>query len=242
MTNLEFVAFCKAALDKPVMYMWGTYGKPITDDLIKSKAEQYPSHYDAKYQAELRAKIGTGIGCDCTGLIKWFLWTGGDIEQPPKYDGATDNSASGLYGAAKVRGKIEGIPERPGLIVSMPGHCGVYIGKRKVIECTKGKYGNGVVETNLTDRPWEKWCELAYIDYISENPAGGQETALSFDMAVVLKNTPTYSTLNLRPVIGDVYAGESVKFLGDYGGLAAIIYPTSASEKIAFVDKSNLTF
>ena len=241
MTNKEFTLFCKSAKDKPVKYMWGDYGRPISTATITAKAKQYPDHYTAAYQSELAATISKGgIGCDCTGLIKWFLWTDGNIEQPPKYDGATDNSASGWYNKAKVRGLIETIPEREGLIVSMKGHCGVYIGNNQVIECTKGKHGNGVVQTDLAANAWEKWCELVYISYESEKPTQGQETALSGIPAKVIKDSPTYCTLKRTPVIGNVYQGESVTYLGDYGGLAAIIYPTAASEKIAFVDKAVL--
>ena len=244
MTNLDLVNFVKTAKDKPVMYMWGDYGRAITEATITAKAKQYPTHYSLAYQAELREAIKRGgIGCDCTGLIKWFLWTGGDIDKVPKYDGATDNSASGWYNAAKVRGAIKTLPETPGLILSFPGHCGVYVGGGNVIECTKGAYGNGVVQTKLTDRKWEKWCECIYIDYITESPAEVTQTPLTGKPAHVVKDCPTYSKLNKKQLpIGEVYAGETVMYLGDYGGLAAIIYPTSASEKIAFVDKSNLTF
>ena len=73
-----------------------------------------------------------------------------------------------------------------------------------------------------------------------EIPTQGQETALSGIPAKVIKDSPTYCTLKRTPVIGNVYQGESVTYLGDYGGLAAIIYPTAASEKIAFVDKAVL--
>ena len=244
MTNKEFTLFCKSAKDKPVKYMWGDYGRPISTATITAKAKQYPDHYTAAYQSELAATISKGgIGCDCTGLIKWFLWTDGNIEQPPKYDGATDNSASGWYNKAKVRGLIATLPEREGLILSYSGHCGVYIGNGQVIECTKGKYGNGVVQTKLTDRAWEKWCECPYISYEIEKPAAGQETALSGITAKVVKDCPTYSLRNKKQFrIGTVYEGEEVEYLGDRNGMAAIIYKTSASEKIAFVDKKNLTF
>ena len=103
MTNKDLVAFCLKAKDKPVMYMWGTYGQKITVSLIDAKTRQYPTHYPQSYQDELNAAIsGGGIACDCTGLIKWFLWTGGDIEKAPKYDTKTDSSASGWYNAANV--------------------------------------------------------------------------------------------------------------------------------------------
>lgn len=45
MTNKDLVAFCLKAKDKPIMYMWGDYGRPITEKTIAAKAKQYPSHY-----------------------------------------------------------------------------------------------------------------------------------------------------------------------------------------------------
>lgn len=77
----------------------------------------------------------------------------------------------------------------------------------------------------------------------AQNLSEGQETACPFKSASIVKDCPTYSKLNKKQLpLGEVYAGETVMYLGDYGGLAAIIYQTSASEKIAFVDKTNLKF
>lgn len=244
MNNLEFIDFLKQALAKPVMYMWGDFGRPITESTISTKAKQYPQHYDAAYQAELRKQIGTGIGCDCTGLIKWFLWTGGDIEKVPKYDAATDNSAGGWYRSAKVRGEIGAIPETQGLIVSMYGHCGVYIGEGKVIECTKSVLGNGVIMTNLTDHQWEYWCECANIDYqvTDEVPEGDGYYDIQYKAVGVVKDCPAWSALNKRQKIGTVYKEDEILYLGDFGGMCVIIYPTSASKKTAFIEKSNVIF
>ncbi|HOP12099.1 MAG TPA: hypothetical protein PK629_11485 [Oscillospiraceae bacterium] len=236
-TNDNFIIFLQQALAKPVLYMWGDYGRMITESTISAKAKQYPTHYDEAYQNELRKNIGTGIGCDCTGLIKWFLWTGGDIEKAPKYNAETDHSASGWYQTATVRGKISSIPEKPGLIVSMSGHCGVYVGNNAVIECTKGKFGNGVVKTMLSDHSWEYWCECAYIDY------SGQETGhheIQYKAAGVIKDCPAYATLNQKQKIGTVFVEDEILYLGDVGNMSAVIYPTSATEKIAFIDKSNV--
>ena len=81
------------------------------------------------------------------------------------------------------------------------------------------------------------------IDNTGKKPTAGQETALSGITAKVVKDCPTYSLLNKKQFrIGTVYEGEDVEYLGDRNGMAAIIYKTSASEKIAFVDKKNLTF
>ncbi len=245
MNNLEFIIFLKKALAKPVMYMWGDYGRTITLLTIATKAKQYPKHYTEAYQAELRKQIGSGIGCDCTGLIKWFLWTDGDIEKEPKYHADTDNSASGWYREADVRGDITTLPEIPGLIVSFPGHCGVYIGNGQVIECTKGIYGNGVVMTNLSDRNWELWCECAYIKYIPvenlpEDPDGFHD--IRYQTAYVIKDCPAYSTLNQEQKIGTIYIEDEILYLGDMGDMCAVIYPTAATEKIAFIKKTNVTF
>lgn len=235
MTNTDFVKFCTAAKNKPVMYMWGDYGRAITESTISTKAKQYPVHYNTEYQKELRAKIGVGVGCDCTGLIKWFLWTGGNIEATPKYDAETDNSASGWYSAAKVRGDIATIPkDRAGLIVSMSGHCGVYVGGGEVIECTKGSFGNGVVKTKLSDRKWEKWCECAYIEYKTEEAVN----EISYRTARVLKDCPAYATIDRKQMIGNVFAEDEIMYLGDVGRMAAVIYPTAATAKIAFVEKA----
>lgn len=239
MTNKDFVKFCLTAKDKPVKYMWGTYGQKITDKLIASKTIQYPDHYPQSYQDELHAAIsGGGIACDCTGLIKWFLWTGGDIEKAPKYDGATDNSASGWYKSAKIKGEIGTIPlDRKGLILWKSGHCGVYIGDGNVIECTKGQFGNGVVQTRLLDRQWTHWCECKYIDYTIEKPTAPTD-ALSGKPARVSKDCNAYADMKLLQKVGSIDVGDEIEYLGKINGVAAVIYPTAATRKIAFVAES----
>lgn len=242
MNNIEFVNFEKEALNKPVMYMWGDYGRVITESTITAKAAQYPDHYTEAYQDELRKQIGIGIGCDCTGLIKWFIWTGGDINVPPKYNAASDNSASGWYNTATVRGDIGTMPEIQGLIVSKSGHCGVYIGGGSVIECTKGSIGNGVFMTKLADGKWEKWCECAYIDYlpVEEVPGDDGYYDMIYKTAIAAKDCPAWSTLNKSSKIGTVYKGDKMKYLGDIEGLCAVIYPAGSTQKIAFIDKVNV--
>ena len=247
MNNQAFIMFLKKALEKPVMYMWGDYGRIITESTIKAKAKQYPEHYDEAYQAELRKRIGRGsesrwIGCDCTGLIKWFLWTAGDIEKVPKYDAATDNTADGWYRSAKVRGEISSLPETPGLILSTPGHCGVYAGGSEVIECVKDVFGNGIITTRLSDRKWEHWCECANINYQQAEPpednAGFPE--VQYRAAHVIRDCPAYSTLNKKQKIGMVFKEDEILYLGSVAGMSAVIYPTSTTEKIAFIDNANV--
>lgn len=167
MTNLQLVDFCKQAKRLPTVYMWGTYGKVITKSLLNDKAKQYPNRYSQTRQALLKKRIdGVCRGCDCTGLIKWALWTNCDITQTPRYSSKTDRGTAGLYNAAKEKGATAVMPELQGIVLYKTGHVGVYIGNGKVIECTLGARGDGVVETKFSDGRWTNWLKVPEITYI----------------------------------------------------------------------------
>ena len=69
-----------------------------------------------------------------------------------------------MYRAAKVKGDINTMPDREGILVWMEGHMGIYVGNGLVIEATP-KWKDGVQITKLTDRKWLGWCECPYITY-----------------------------------------------------------------------------
>ncbi len=165
-TNLMLVAFCKNVQKLPTKYMWGTYGNKITDSLISAKKKQYPTKYSESRVNLLKSKIGSTFGCDCSGLIKWFLMTNGGKSLTPKYRGAYDLGTNGLYNAAPQKGKINTLPEIPGLAVYKKGHVGIYIGNGKVIECTLSKRGDGVVYSDLKDYDWTHWLKIPNIKYV----------------------------------------------------------------------------
>lgn len=103
------------------------------------------------------------------GLIKAYLWGG---HGKTKYNSKQDKSADGMYKESKKKGKINTLPEIPGVLVHMSGHIGIYIGNGSVIECTPNKTyakqdhkGGGVCKTKLTARKWTSWCECPYIAY-----------------------------------------------------------------------------
>ena len=78
MTNKQLVDFVKSRLNIKTAYMWGAFGNLITESFIQQKVRQYPKYYPEARQALLRSYIGKNYyGCDCAGLIKWFLWTDG---------------------------------------------------------------------------------------------------------------------------------------------------------------------
>ncbi len=182
-SNYQLVSFCELALQKPTLYMWGTYGKPITRSLLTSKAKQYPKNYSEARKAYLAKHMdGKTLGCDCAGLIKWALWTTDcDINKPPKYNSKTDRGSAGLYAAAKEKGKISTMPETPGLIVYKSGHVGVYIGGGKVIECTLGKRGDGIVKTDLNAAGWTHWLKIPEVEYVPDKISVYQKKTSIFD-------------------------------------------------------------
>lgn len=165
LTNKNLVAFCLRKAAEKTKYMWGDYGRQITLSTIEGKAKQYPQRYSKSRIAELKKCVGTHYGCDCAGLIKWFLWTNNGLT-PIKYASKTDRNCSSLLRNAKVSGDIKTLPEIEGLILYKEGHVGVYVGNGKAVECTLGAYGDGVVITNVKGRGWTKWFMLNDIEYI----------------------------------------------------------------------------
>ena len=49
----------------------------------------------------------------------------------------------------------------------MDGHTGIYVGGGLVIESTPNpRFGNGVVQTKLSDRPWTQWYCCHGVNYM----------------------------------------------------------------------------
>lgn len=68
-TNTQLVNFCKMMEKYKVPYWYGTCVYKCTNDLLKRKAEQYPSHYGSKRMNEYREAIKAKTICsDCVGI------------------------------------------------------------------------------------------------------------------------------------------------------------------------------
>lgn len=163
--NTDFVAWLKSTQRKNTVYMWGAFGNRITEKLILSKKKQYPARYPESRIAILKDYIGQAYGCDCCGLIKWYLMTDGGRLASPTYSAKYDKTASGWYFAAREKGKISTLPEMAGMGVYKKGHIGIYIGNGKVIECTLSVRGDGVVISDLKAEKWTHWLKIPYISY-----------------------------------------------------------------------------
>lgn len=159
LTNTGLVRHCKKALSEEWGYVWGTFGTVLTEKLIIDKLKQYPNNIK-KYESFIRSNWMGKIVVDCVGLIKSYLWWDGT---KAVYNSATDVSANTMYERAKEKGKIDTLPEIPGLCLWFDGHIGVYIGQGWAIESRGTKYG--VVKTKLEERPWTHWLKCPYIDY-----------------------------------------------------------------------------
>lgn len=161
-TAKGLVEYCKQALGWKTVYMWGGLMKTVTQAFIDYKKKQYPKYYSEARVKQLQTKIGNYYGCDCVGLIKSYLFGG---INSPKYKSKWDTNTRGMYSVSKTKGTIETLPEVQGLILYMKGHVGVYIGNGECIECTLGKYGDGVVKTKVAGRGWTHWLQLPWLDY-----------------------------------------------------------------------------
>ena len=170
MVNSEFVARAALAASKQTAYMWGTWGSPISEDLIQRKAKQYPSRYSESRKKALRKLIGQAFAFDCVGLVKGILWGWtGDLA---KINGGAVYEANGVpdTNVTGFRGLCTGLSTdfthlAPGELVFMDGHIGIYAGAGKCIEATLGGKYDGVVVTDLIGRGWTEHGKCKFITY-----------------------------------------------------------------------------
>lgn len=164
--NLDLVQFAKDAERAGWGYVWGTYGRILTEELFDAKLEQYPDDI-GEHEEFIRANWIGRRTADCVGFIKAYGWLNpetheieyGTNEMP-------DVGADSMYYAAEEKGSIDTIPEIPGLAVWKEGHIGIYIGNGETIEAMGTRYG--VVRRQLSDGSWTDWLKIPYITYAEE--------------------------------------------------------------------------
>src|SRR5690606_34156305 len=139
MTNKEFIQKLLNVLNYKTIYMWGTFGSPVTEELLIEKSNQYPNWYNPVRQRLLKSLINKNyFAFDCVGLIKGILWGwNGDLRKyhgGARYNsnGVPDVSANMLINKCNPSKNFDDII--PGEVVWLEGHIGVYIGDGKVIE------------------------------------------------------------------------------------------------------------
>lgn len=210
-TSTGLVTFVKKLYDirSSTCYLYGGLGHSMTDSLINSKCKQYDYNMKRKeILVNAKKNYRCRYGFDCVGIIKAYLfnWNNGEF----KYNKTYDQSANGMYKNAKLKGNISTMPNKPGVILHMDGHVGVYIGKENgigyVIECTPNtKYATqphkagGVCKTKITARKWEHWFLHPGVNYdaVTSEPKPsapvtykvGQKVVFSSDFMVASNET-----------------------------------------------------
>lgn len=176
------VAWAEKAIANGWVYWYGTCAYKCTESLLRRKTEQYPEHYGSKRQATYKKHVAAGKTCaDCIGLIKGYAWDkDGDVEtRGDKYgaNGMPDKSSSGMYKAAKIKGKIATMPDIPGILVwtKNQAHVGIYVGGGMVVEA-RG-YAYGVQRNKLAARSFTHWGLCPYLEYTAEQVAAAQKAA-----------------------------------------------------------------
>lgn len=158
-------------------YWWGTYCNPCTDSLLAGKTNQYPDHYKESRQATYRNHIKAGkIATDCIGLIKGYYWEKDGVIKY-KRDDLPDRSSSGIYRAATIKGKIDTMPEIPGLLLwtKNQAHVAVYVGGGYEVEARGFVYG--VQRNKVSSRNFTHWGLCPYIEYTATEIARAKAAA-----------------------------------------------------------------
>lgn len=178
------VAWAEQAYKNGWVYWYGTCGYACTNDLLKRKTAQYPSHYGSGRQATYKKHIAAGKVCsDCIGLFKSYAWDkDGDINTRSSSYGSNeqpDHGAKTTLSKCKVKGPINTIPEIPGLAVwtSNGGHIGVYVGGGYVVEARGFSYNPPVQRNKLTARNFTQWGLYPFVEYTPEQVALAEAAA-----------------------------------------------------------------
>lgn len=198
--------------------MWGEFGRLVTNNTIDGKKKQYPSHYDDTKVKYLKSLVGKDYyAYDCAGLIKsYFMSDYGN--KKVSYIADYDKDAYGItVGTASEKGDISTLPEEEGVLLYMKGHCGVYIGEGKVIECTSNqkisgiKYGK-VCISNLSARPWKTWTKSKWLSYIKDEPEIIKEDEIKDEPKIEEPKAPEVTdNIKVKPDISSDDKKEDVK-------------------------------
>jgi len=170
MKSSEFVKKLLEVLNYKTCYASGTFGQSATPGFIDQKARQYPKWYTLSRISMLKALPDDTKLFDCVGLIKGVMW--GFPNMVYKSNGVPDVSDQGMWDMCNEKSEdFSNI--KPGELLWMKGHVGVYIGEGKGIECTTS-WDNKVQITavsninainGLHSRKWTGHGKLPFIDY-----------------------------------------------------------------------------
>ena len=215
-------AFARAKVGQA--YWYGTFGQKCSYELMAEKKKAYPSYYDqSKYSVKFTDQIVAGMKCcDCSGLIKWILWSESIENDTPHYNAipGTDLSANDMIskGCTDV-GSISNLPEIPGLILWKNNHVGIYLGNGKAVEARGHDWG--IVISDVASRGWQKYGKLKWFDY-SVQPAPTPTQKCSVSLPVLRKGDKNDSVKKLQILLNGLgftdINGTKLVVDGSFGG------------------------
>lgn len=208
MTFQEFIDKAVEISKTKTAYMWGTYGRPITDALIDAKRKQYPKQYTDSRVTKLRALVGQGYHAwDCVGLIKGILWGwSGKTNVPYAVNGVPDADTKGMMRRCTHR-STDFSKILPGCIMYKPGHVGIYIGNGLAVEATSA-WDSKVMVTAVSNigrksgykrKSWTEHGRLPWIDYQEETAMKKVEVITPRGLNVRAKATTLSKRLRTLP-------------------------------------------
>lgn len=178
-TGAELAASClNIAKNYKTVYVLGCFGWPMTFENQTRALNSYAFNAKLDRSQVIRSASKDTFGFDCICLIKALLW-GWNGDAGKSYGGAV-YASSGVpdldEGAMLECCKCisEDFSDVPiGAYLWTDGHCGVYVGDGKAVECTY-RWSDGVQVTNVFNitgasgakgRYWKKHGMLPYIKY-----------------------------------------------------------------------------
>lgn len=222
-TNNGLVEYAKAQLGKP--YWYGTFGQTANKDLLYNKRKQFKGTSEEKYynQANYKVKFTDQFGQrvhDCAGLIKGYLFSDTPTSKPV-YKPSLDWGANTMLKKCTKSGKIDTIPEIPGVLVFYTNHVGVYIGNGYVIEAKGHDYG--VVKTALKGRGWTHWGmhpSISYTEVKKIEPKAPAAKSYKAGTSLNLKSVKLWSsssaTIFSKSITGTYYLYDGKEVNGRY--------------------------
>ena len=231
MKSKEFINMLKKALNSNTSYCWGMWGQVIDDNVINTKAKQYPNFYTPTKIAQLKSLKGKNyFGFDCVCLIKSILW--GWEGNTAKSNGGAKYASNGVpdVNANTIITKCINVSTDfskivPGALVWMQGHVGVYIGDGQCIECTTN-WTSKVLQSTLKnngvkgqfERTWTKWGLLPYVDYSDQTTSkpATPAPAVKPDVSIPSEYYPAYTgtSSSLDEILRAI--GVHAQYIGNY--------------------------
>lgn len=168
----EFISYLRSRIGS--IYVWGAQGEnvlaeanPLEWICSKETSETNTQRAYALFKQRKQEGVNPILAYDCSGLIVAFLLDVGILKG--------DRTAAALYSMCDI--KMDNASNlmagdfvchysaQKGYIT----HVGVYVGDGKVIEA-RGR-DHGVVETNLDERPWNRFGRLTALEpYLKDEP------------------------------------------------------------------------